>query len=93
MEHSTHKAGVVGSIPTSATILIRDKQAQGQWFKSSHSYTNMIKKIKGKYVVLSKTTGRKFGTYNTLKEAKERLRQVEFFKYAKKKGIKLRNKK
>jgi hypothetical protein len=53
----------------------------------------MIKKIKGKYVVLSKTTGRKFGTYNTLKEAKERLRQVEFFKYAKKKGIKLRNKK
>ena len=29
----------------------------------------MIKKIKGKYVVLSETTGRKFGAYNTKKEA------------------------
>jgi hypothetical protein len=52
----------------------------------------MIKKIKNKYVVLSETTGRKFGTYSTLKEAKQRLRQIEFFKYAKKKGIKLRSK-
>ena len=40
----------------------------------------MIKKIKGKYVVLSETTGRPFGSYRTLKEAKRRLRQVEFFK-------------
>ncbi|MBI2656466.1 hypothetical protein HYX03_01880 [Candidatus Woesearchaeota archaeon] len=40
----------------------------------------MIKKIKGKYVVLSETTGRKFGTYKTKKEAEKRLRQVEFFK-------------
>jgi len=40
----------------------------------------MIKKIKGKYVVLSETIGRKFGTYETLEEAKRRLRQVEFFK-------------
>ncbi|MDP3710129.1 MAG: hypothetical protein Q8R29_00180 [bacterium] len=45
----------------------------------------MIKKIKGKYVVLSETTGRKFGTYKTLKEAKRRLQQIEFFKHLKKK--------
>jgi len=43
----------------------------------------MIKKIKGKYVVLSETTRRKFGTYNTRKEAEKRLRQIEFFKYLK----------
>ena len=40
----------------------------------------MIKKLKGKYVVLSETTGRKFGTYKTKKEAEKRLRQIEFFK-------------
>jgi len=44
----------------------------------------MIKKIKGKYVVLGERTGRKFGTYKTLKEAKARLRQVEYFKHLKK---------
>lgn len=53
----------------------------------------MIKKIKGKYVVLGETTDRKFGSYNTPEEAKKRLREVEFFKYAKKHHIKLRNKK
>ncbi len=46
----------------------------------------MIKKIGGKYVVVGekKTPSgkvRKFGTYKTLVEAKERLRQVEFFKH------------
>ena len=40
----------------------------------------MIKKISSKYVVLSETTGRRFGSYNTLAEAKKRLRQIEFFK-------------
>ena len=43
----------------------------------------MIRKIKGKYVVLSETTGRKFGTYKTKKEAEKRLRQIEFFKHLK----------
>ena len=43
----------------------------------------MIKKIKGKYVVLSETTGRKFGAYKTKKEAEKRLRQIEFFKHLK----------
>ena len=43
----------------------------------------MIKKIRGKYVVISETTGRRFGTYNTKKEALKRLRQVEFFKHLK----------
>jgi hypothetical protein len=52
----------------------------------------MIKKVKGKYVVLSEKTERKFGTYNTLKEAKQRLRQIEFFKHAKQAGIKLKSK-
>lgn len=45
----------------------------------------MIKKIKGKYEVLSETTGRRFGTYGTLEEAKKRLRQIEFFKHLKRK--------
>lgn len=40
----------------------------------------MIKKIKGKYVVLSEHTGRRFGTYATEEEAEKRLRQLEFFK-------------
>lgn len=41
----------------------------------------MIRKIKGKYVVLSEKTGRRFGSYDTLEEAKARLRQIEFFKH------------
>lgn len=43
----------------------------------------MIKKIWGKYVVLGETTGRRFGSYRTLREAKRRLQQVEFFKHLK----------
>jgi len=45
----------------------------------------VIKKIKGKYVVLSETTGRSFGTYKTEAEAKKRLQQIEFFKHLKEK--------
>jgi len=44
----------------------------------------MIKKIKNSYVVLSEKTGRSFGTYKTMAEAKKRLRQIEYFKHAKK---------
>ena len=44
----------------------------------------MIRKIGGKYVVLSETTGRRFGTYDTRAEAEKRLRQIEFFKHVKK---------
>lgn len=40
----------------------------------------MIVKVGGKYVVVSETTGRRFGTYDTLAEARSRLRQIEFFK-------------
>jgi len=43
--------------------------------------TAMIKKISGKYVVLSETTGRRFGTYETREEAEKRLRQIEMFKH------------
>jgi hypothetical protein len=43
----------------------------------------MIKKQGGKYVVVSETTGRRFGTYDTRAEAEERLRQIEFFKHLK----------
>jgi hypothetical protein len=43
----------------------------------------MIRKIGGKYVVLSEHTGRRFGSYKTKAEAQKRLRQVEFFKHAK----------
>lgn len=46
----------------------------------------MIKKLKGKYVVVGETRTksgklRRFGTYRTLAEAKARLAQVEFFKH------------
>jgi len=44
----------------------------------------MIKKIGGKYTVMSENTGRKFGTYKTKKEALARLRQIEYFKHLKK---------
>ena len=43
----------------------------------------MIVKRAGKYVVISETTGRRFGTYDTLAEARKRLRQIEFFKHVK----------
>jgi hypothetical protein len=41
----------------------------------------MIKKLNGRYVVLSETTGRRFGTYDTRAEAERRLRQIEVFKH------------
>lgn len=46
----------------------------------------MIKKIDGKYVVVGETKTksgklRRFGAYKTLAEAKQRLREVEFFKH------------
>ena len=41
----------------------------------------MIVKQGGKYVVVSETTGRRFGTYATRAEAEKRLRQIEFFKH------------
>jgi hypothetical protein len=41
----------------------------------------VIKKVKGKYVVMSENTGRSFGAYKTMSEAKHRLAQVEFFKH------------
>jgi len=46
----------------------------------------MIKKIKGKYAVMLEKTGRVFGRYDIMEEAKKRLRQIEFFKYLKKKS-------
>lgn len=48
----------------------------------------MIKKIKGKYVVLSEKTGRSFGSYTTKAGAEHRLRQIEFFKHMKSGDIK-----
>jgi hypothetical protein len=40
----------------------------------------MVKRIGDKYVVVSETTGRRFGTYDTRAQAERRLRQIEFFK-------------
>ncbi len=77
VERGTHKPKAVGSIPTPAT--------------NRKKY--MIKRIKNKFIVLSETTGRRFGTFALLRDAKKRLRQIEFFKYAKKAGLKLRNQK
>lgn len=44
----------------------------------------MIKKISGKFVVLSEKTSRVLGRYKTKKEAQKRLQQIEFFKHLKK---------
>ena len=41
----------------------------------------MIRKIGGKYVVISESTGRRFGAYATREEAEKRLRQIEMFKH------------
>lgn len=47
----------------------------------------MIKKIGGQYVRLSETTSRRFGTYDTLAEAKKRLQQLlEMFKHLRQAG-------
>ena len=44
----------------------------------------MIKKVKGGYKVVSKTSGKNLGgPYKTREEAAKRLRQVEFFKHNK----------
>jgi hypothetical protein len=43
----------------------------------------MIIKRSGKWCVVSENTGRSFGCYATEKEAKHRLKQVEFFKHLK----------
>jgi hypothetical protein len=57
----------------------------------------MIKRINGKYVVLSETmvrgphhrpVRRKFGMYATREQAEHRLRQIEFFKRLKEAGKK-----
>jgi hypothetical protein len=50
----------------------------------------MIKKINGRYVVLSETTGRRFGTYDTRAEAERRLRQIEVFKHLKSRSARRR---
>jgi hypothetical protein len=41
----------------------------------------VIKKIGGKWVVLSETTRRRLGSYATRAEAETRLRQIEMFKH------------
>ena len=41
-------------------------------------------------MVLSETTGRRFGTYDTRAEAEKRLRQLEMFKHLRKAGARLR---
>jgi len=40
----------------------------------------MIRKINGEYRVLSEK-GRNMGTYKTMKTAKQRLKQIEYFKH------------
>lgn len=44
----------------------------------------MIVKVKEGYKVVSEKTGRSFGTYPSMEQAKKRLRQIEFFKHLKK---------
>ena len=47
----------------------------------------MIKKVKRKYLVIAES-GRHMGTYTSLKAAKKRLQQIEYFKHAKGRGRK-----
>jgi len=65
--------------------------------KLSEKYVGVVKamiiKVRGKFVVLSEKTGRRFGSYKTIAEAKKRLRQVEFFKHLAEKGQKIRKSK
>ncbi len=44
----------------------------------------MIRKVKAGYRVLSEKAHRNMGTFTSLKAAKNRLRQIEFFKHLKK---------
>lgn len=53
----------------------------GSWGKSDRRYFPMIVKVKGGYKVVSSKGRNLGGPYKTLKEAKKRLRQVEFFKH------------
>jgi len=41
----------------------------------------MIKKVKDGFRVVSEKSGKNMGTYKTKEGAKERLRQIEFFKH------------
>lgn len=43
----------------------------------------MIVRRGDKYVVISEKTGRCFGSYDRLADARRRLRQIEFFKHLK----------
>jgi hypothetical protein len=52
----------------------------------SERRSDMIVKRAGKYVVMSETTGRRFGTYDTRAEAETRLRQIEVFRHLKARG-------
>lgn len=43
---------------------------------------NMIRKVKGGYVIYSETTGKRLSkVYPTKQEAEKRLRQIEYFKH------------
>lgn len=41
----------------------------------------MIRKEGSHWIIVSKTTKRKLGTFKTLREAKKRLREIEYFKH------------
>jgi len=49
----------------------------------------MIRKVKGGWEVISLHHHRNLGTFKTKKAAEKRLKQVEFFKYARRKHLKL----
>ena len=55
----------------------------GEAGRATRKSGHMIVKRGDKYLVVSETTGRLFGAYDTLAEARRRLRQVEFFKHLK----------
>ena len=44
----------------------------------------MIIKIKNKYILYSKRTGKRLGVFSTLGAAKKRERQIQYFKNVKK---------
>jgi hypothetical protein len=59
------------------TLTRRPRSCSGELQRGCHEVDVGL----GKYVVVSETTGRRFGTYDTREEAEKHLRQIEFFKH------------
>ncbi len=67
-------------MPGSTITKLRSRVLEGRSFRATHTIT--IRKIKAGYRLVSKK-GKNLGTYKTKDGAKQRERQVQYFKKAK----------